>query len=951
MAGNAFCENPICFWRTRRMKNPIKLTGHLLSALLIMALAVAGCGGNSPDSDFCGPNTSWDGDRCIAADPVECGLNSELDPNTNTCFATNTVCGENTAYDSATDQCLPTEDICSPGTYFNDEQRLCFPSSQCQPGDVVVAGVCLTPAEALASNADVIANGEDSRPFPFGTPHTLPVGELNEETIFAGTIVAPTRNEEGAFEQHYDFFIFNAQEGDWFEISLQSLGLPAPHFRVWLASDGEITAYRDSALLGNATLRQITIPYDSFVLIQVMPQSHFLFPELTFGGDDYKYVGTLKQLPAPSPENHSFEADGNLSGKLGLLTENFFKASGFEPGETVIFTMEEEPQNAEHVLQVWTTPTDFLRESSDRFSITVPPSGEFFLVADWLLSLGTEGMGYELSAQPAQGLEPGDTFEMTFTANANDVAEILQSNANGASLRVTVVDENGSPVFLSDGAPADVQLSSVSGDQQPTDPVEPTDPPDPFFPPDPFEPFEPEGPTQKILRLHGLDAGTYTVTFENTSSSWVDDLTPSINLISPTPLTDLSEVLTAAGSESITAPQNYFLIELPETTTLELELTNLTPTAGGVRLFLYQGSTLLYRTDPEAFQSNPISSTSFTFQANTPYLLRIGNDWPNFDLLYQAELRFVELTELASEDFTINSIADVVQFTQTNENEESLEISLYNEDTGELVGTVLKADGEPGTLFNAPPGNYRAVIIGEATWTSAPVITITFADVIASETFTVTDSDERFFISQSNSEDAPVHLAIIEVGTNTYLDTARFEADAPVLAPELPPGTYEVEVRSFDNLSNLVVTIAPPELPAEVLVSDGLETPADTPLPYPGVDTFVPYDEFDNGTPGSSSYREFLIPDATALLVEITASLGENDILYIGDPQTGQIWYGMDADGASGVRTESFQVPSEHFFIAIMPGPPPFDPNDPDPDPSLSITGDGWRVDAIFVAP
>jgi hypothetical protein len=354
---------------------------------------------------LCGQNTSPDEEgRCVVVSYVTCGHGSELDANENECVPTSEICGDGSAFDSATGTCVATSEVCAEGTFFDEASRLCLPAQGCSPQDVVVDGFCLSPAQALAADAEVHANGQLSQPGLGGTPHSLPLTP-GETTAFTGTIVSPTDlTGDGALNQHFDYFVFPADTGDWFEISVQSMGLPAPHFIVWLVyeegDDTVVEYFRDStSMTGNDKARQIRVPLDGFVLLQVGPEAALSggTPPI-IGGDDWDYVGSVTWLDPPTPAPHAF-ADGELSGMVGRLDQNYFLIDEFDPGALLDFALAENVSTVEKVVTIWGVDSEYHGEFEGSFSFEVPDGEAFTIVVDWLTVFANSDVSYTLTAQ------------------------------------------------------------------------------------------------------------------------------------------------------------------------------------------------------------------------------------------------------------------------------------------------------------------------------------------------------------------------------------------------------------------------------------------------------------------------------------------------------------------------------------------------------------------------
>src|SRR5690554_1562249 len=418
-----------------------------------------------PSGDVeCGPKTTLndDGLCVISADACEAG--ETLDPNSGNCVAGTAECGVGTALDGASGTCVPTADVCDAGTVFDEDSGLCLPGVSCGVGDVIVDGVCANPAEELASNADV-TDAENNDPFFGGTAQALEVKGAGAQTVFTGTIGTPVDlDADGEVDQDYDVFSFEATEGDWFEISAQSLGLPSPVFTV----EGPDGYFRVSpTLAGPAAARQIVAPADGTYLITVLPLSS-AYSSFPVGADDWNYVGSLKHIDTPTPADLDFSADV-LAGDYGSLSDNFYKITGYSAGDLVTVTVDSADDGADALLSTWNSATEFSGSTEfaagDSFNLIIPASGELFVVVDWA-TLAATGAGFELSSVLAENfqnvgiladdsetptapetIEVDEVFSYIFSVSAGQVIELTQSNDEDDAAYIGLRDANGNSLL------------------------------------------------------------------------------------------------------------------------------------------------------------------------------------------------------------------------------------------------------------------------------------------------------------------------------------------------------------------------------------------------------------------------------------------------------------------------------------------------------------------------
>lgn len=412
---------------------------------------------------ICGDKTAANDDgRCVIQADA-CATGEVLDPNTGDCVATDTYCSANTAFDSDSGTCVPTADVCDTGTKFDSDSGLCLPDA-CQTGDVLLNGVCVSPAEELAANAD-LTETEPNDPTMGGTAEALTVKAVGETTVFTGTIDAPSDLDgDGTVDQDVDSFTFDATAGQWFQIAAQSTGLPAPGFMV--EGPNGYTRYSPVDLSADAA-RQVAIPYDGTYTITVLPALVMNSDVGPSGNADWGWVGSLEQIAAPSAPNLDFSAAG-MSGSYDMLTDNLFNITGVSAGDILELSVDESGADAEGMLQVWSSATTFEYgvdiSSGDTVEVVVPASGTLMLLADWMTISGPE-LGFDISgsvdadseyigpigddssvtstAVPVNG---GDSFKYVFNVNPGQVIEFSFDNAESEEVEFWL--RNGSGTLL-----------------------------------------------------------------------------------------------------------------------------------------------------------------------------------------------------------------------------------------------------------------------------------------------------------------------------------------------------------------------------------------------------------------------------------------------------------------------------------------------------------------------
>ncbi|MGM0555839.1 MAG: proprotein convertase P-domain-containing protein [Myxococcota bacterium] len=413
---------------------------------------------------ICGDKTTANADgRCVISADA-CGDGEIIDPNSGDCVATDTYCSDTTAFDTDSGTCVPTADVCDTGTTFDDESGLCLPDA-CQTGDVLLNGVCVGPAEALADEADT-TSAENDDPSLGGTANEVTVEPIGDTAVFTGTIGEPSDIDgDGNLDQDADVFQFTATAGQWFNVAVQSLGLPAPAFKI----EGPNGYVRYSGY-GMAPARKIVIPRDGDYTLTILPES-----VLQSDGDigpagsaDWEYVATLEEIDAPTATTVDLTAN-DVTGSYGDLSDNLIEITGFSAGDLIDVTVDTSGEDAEGVLQVWGGTTDFRSSrdisEGDAFSLIVPNSGTLLLVFDWKTAVGPQ-LDFGLSGEANPNFEPlgsiasddsvdapaasfadGDVKTYTFSVGAGQVIEIFHNNDEDEEIDLTLLDSNGNELL------------------------------------------------------------------------------------------------------------------------------------------------------------------------------------------------------------------------------------------------------------------------------------------------------------------------------------------------------------------------------------------------------------------------------------------------------------------------------------------------------------------------
>ncbi|QDG51023.1 hypothetical protein FIV42_09850 [Persicimonas caeni] len=451
---------------------------------------------------FCGEGTTWDtsAEQCVPNTDIDCGEGTELrdgqcvpaldqicadktepdaqgrcviqadacatdellDPNSGACVATDTHCAPHTAFDADSGTCVPTAEVCDTGTTFDSGSGLCLPDA-CQTGDVMLDGVCVSPAEKLAANADVTET-ENNDPTMGGTAQALSVEPVGAAAVFTGTIEAPRDlDNDGRADQDRDTFTFDASEGDWFQLSVQSTGLPAPGFVV----EGPDGFVRYSPIGSSSdAARQLVIPTSGTYSITVLPAMvmHTDGQVGPSGHADWSWVGALEQLATPTPTQASLTG-APVTGSYERLTDNLLVATGVSAGDIVTVSVDASGSDAQGWLQVWDNPNELQRQIAatpgEAIEVVVPRSGDLLLMLDWERIHGPD-LDFELSGEvdvdteylgmlandsttksSAVDIGQRDSFRYVFHVNPAQVFELALDNAQAEEVDIRLYNAAG----------------------------------------------------------------------------------------------------------------------------------------------------------------------------------------------------------------------------------------------------------------------------------------------------------------------------------------------------------------------------------------------------------------------------------------------------------------------------------------------------------------------------
>ena len=352
------------------------------------------------DGPTCGSGTQLIDGTCVVATDG-CAEGTELDES-GVCIPSDTVCAEGTAFDAGLMQCVPLSSVtCGMGTVEVDEQ--CVPE--------------LTVAEELAAQADL----DESQ----GSQIEVPA-QAGDRFIVTGTIGEPDP------DQQLGEFTFQAEAGQWLEVGVYSLGLPAPGFTV----DGPSDYWRASPV-GVTAKRQLFVPRDGEYTISVVPS--ILIADGSagpLGDEDWGYVAYVETLEAPQAHSLVMDPEGvSLSGDTLDLVDNLYQVEGLDDGESIRVVQQELGANVDGLVKIWDqgASTVITTNLDEAFATLDALDEPFYLLVDFYTANGPS-THYELTLEPALVLEPGESVTTSVTLEAGEVVVVTQDNDESLDL-------------------------------------------------------------------------------------------------------------------------------------------------------------------------------------------------------------------------------------------------------------------------------------------------------------------------------------------------------------------------------------------------------------------------------------------------------------------------------------------------------------------------------------
>jgi subtilisin-like proprotein convertase family protein len=406
----------------------------------------------APSDEACSATTRLDNNgRCVIA-AASCGQGTELDPITGQCILAAAGCGDGQAIDAESNSCVPTDEICGSGTAFDADSGLCLNDS-CSLGDVLIDGVCVLPAEDLVADAKLVET-ENNDPLLGGTPESLVVNPAGDSAyVFTGAIGAPTDLDgDGKVDQDIDVYEFEANAGEWFEITVQSLGLQAPAFIVQGPEVLEQRYVRYSPMgRSSDAARGIVAPVDGVYTLTVLPSMVLRSDGAIagFGSDDWGYVGTLENAhPPAAAEIDLSSGDAQITGDYLDLSDNLFELTNLQPTDLVRVNVVTSGADADGVLQGWQSMTELSTQQASYRGASVDVSSDSgaagLLLFDWISIDGPvsdfEATAKIVGTRIASTMPAGASETFTVSADSRQYVVAAQTNTEGLDLDVKITD-------------------------------------------------------------------------------------------------------------------------------------------------------------------------------------------------------------------------------------------------------------------------------------------------------------------------------------------------------------------------------------------------------------------------------------------------------------------------------------------------------------------------------
>lgn len=383
----------------------------------------------------CAQNTVEQQGECVVAVEKECGPGTVVYDEQ--CVPGQDLCGTGTEEDLQTGRCQPSGDVCGEGTVFDVNTRLCVPESvvECGKGTVEEDDVCVanyTFFDELAEDPDLDMTQE-------GASGDIEIGDQGERFSFVGNI-DPPQTEDETLIQDEDVYTFEADAGQWLQITVFSLGIPEPGFMV--ADTGATHDYYRLSDVGQGieASRSVVIPEDGTYEMTVSNLPQLRDQVAPAGGDDWDYVGYVEHLESAQAEDTQL-LDDAFDGDITVLEDNFYAVDAPSDVDEALLVFDALPRHADTELQIWSDPTSLdAVHRVDGSAVSIEAPGEsFYLLFDRVHAFGTS-THYAASAHRGAPLDTGDSVTEEIELDAGNYIGLFQFNESESLLEASITD-------------------------------------------------------------------------------------------------------------------------------------------------------------------------------------------------------------------------------------------------------------------------------------------------------------------------------------------------------------------------------------------------------------------------------------------------------------------------------------------------------------------------------
>ncbi len=146
------------------------------------------------------------------------------------------------------------------------------------------------------------------------------------------------------------------------------------------------------------------------------------------------------------------------------------------------------------------------------------------------------------------------------------------------------------------------------------------------------------------LSVVGVETGPYSVHVVGDDGPDGDDVQIDTEFVDPLDISDFSQTFSGSANDDYVGSHDFYHLELDDTTHYDIELEQTGGGTGLARVFVYEMAHQLVRRSPQSTTiGNPSSTTNMIFEADTPYIIRVGNDRIGAGHFFDYELSFDEV--------------------------------------------------------------------------------------------------------------------------------------------------------------------------------------------------------------------------------------------------------------------------------------------------------------------